>query len=86
MTLLSSRVDKQGVRHSNIVPTLKPGTQATATRANTNYVVTEQGIVNLKGKSQWERSELLISIAHPDLREDLIKQAEANGIWRKSNK
>ncbi|MDD7463662.1 MAG: acetyl-CoA hydrolase/transferase C-terminal domain-containing protein [Anaerococcus sp.] len=86
MTLLSSRVDKEGVRHSNIVPTLKPGTQATATRANTNYVVTEQGIVNLKGKSQWERSELLISIAHPDLREDLIKQAEANGIWRKSNK
>lgn len=86
MTLLSSRVDKQGVRHSNIVPTLKEGSQATATRANANYIVTEQGIVNLKGKSQWERTELLIGISHPDLREDLIKQAEANGIWRKSNK
>lgn len=86
ITLLSSRVDKEGVRHSNIVPTLKPGSQATATRANTNYIVTEQGIVNLKGKSQWERTELLIGIAHPDLRDDLIKQAESNGIWRKSNK
>lgn len=86
MTLLSSRVDSKGVRHSNIVPTLAPGSQATVTRANTHYVVTEQGIVNLKGKSQWERTEALISIAHPDLRDDLIKQADKNGIWRKSNK
>jgi butyryl-CoA:acetate CoA-transferase len=86
VTLLSSRVDKEGVRHSNIVPFLKAGTQPTGTRANTNYVVTEQGIVNLKGLSQWERTEQLIGIAHPDLRDDLIKEAEKIGIWRKSNK
>ena len=39
------------------------------------YVVTEYGIVNLKGKSVAERARALISIAHPDFREDLERQA-----------
>ncbi|MDY3006801.1 acetyl-CoA hydrolase/transferase C-terminal domain-containing protein [Anaerococcus porci] len=86
VTLLSSRVDKEGKRHSNIVPTLKLGTQPTGTRANTHYVATEYGIVNLKGQSLWERTEKLISIAHPDVRDELIKEAEKMKIWRKSNK
>jgi acyl-CoA hydrolase len=40
----------------------------------------------LKGKSTWERAEALINIAHPDFREDLIKQAEKMGIWTKTSK
>jgi len=47
-----------------------------------HYVVTEYGIVNLKGKSTWERAELLISIAHPDFRDELIAQAKEQGIYR----
>ncbi|HHU18370.1 MAG TPA: hypothetical protein GXZ70_09240, partial [Clostridiales bacterium] len=38
------------------------------------------------GKSTWERAEALVNIAHPDFRDELIKEAEAMHIWRKSNK
>lgn len=86
VTLHSSRVDKKGKRHSNIVPTLIPGTQPTGCRANTHYIATEYGMVNLKGQSLWERTEKLISIAHPEFRDELIKEAEKMRIWRKSNK
>lgn len=86
VTLHSSRVDKKGVRHSNIVPTLLEGTQPTGCRANTHYIATEYGMVNLKGQSLWERTEKLISIAHPEFRDELIKEAEKMRIWRKSNK
>ena len=50
------------------------------------YVVTEYGCVCLKGLSVWERAEKLISIAHPDFREELIREAEKLHIWRRSNK
>ena len=43
-------------------------------------------MVNLKGLSTWERAEAIISIAHPDFRDELISQAGAMHIWRKSNK
>ena len=56
------------------------------TRAAAQYVVTEYGKVGLKGKSTWEIAESIISIAHPDFREELIKAAEERGIWRRSNK
>lgn len=84
--LASTMKDKQGNLHSRIRPALKEGSIVTATRANTHYVVTEYGKVNLKGLSAWERAEKLIGIAHPDFREELIKEAEKNNIWRKSNK
>ena len=50
------------------------------------YVVTEYGIVNLKGTSTWQRAEKLISIAHPDFRDELIAEAEKMKIWCPSNK
>ena len=43
-------------------------------------------MVNLKGASTWERAEKIISIAHTGFREELIRQAEKMGLWRKSNK
>ena len=84
--LSSTMKNKDGSLVSRIVPTLKEGSIATATRANTHFVVTEYGKVNLKGLSAWQRAEKLIGIAHPDFREELIKQAEKNKIWRRSNK
>lgn len=49
-------------------------------------MVTEYGVANLSGLATWQRAEALINIAHPDVREDLIKAAEAQRIWRRSNK
>ncbi|MCI5621634.1 MAG: butyryl-CoA:acetate CoA-transferase [Lachnospiraceae bacterium] len=77
---------KDGQLKSRIVPTLNPGSIVTDTRANTHYVVTEYGMVNLKGLSTWQRTEALISIAHPQFRDELIAEAEKLKIWRRSNK
>jgi butyryl-CoA:acetate CoA-transferase len=71
---------------SRVEPTLTPGAVSTTPRTMVSYLVTEYGLVNLKGKSTWERAEDIISIAHPDFREELIKEAEKMGIWRLSNK
>ena len=65
---------------------LTEGAIVTDPRALVSYVVTEFGIVNLKGKSTWERAEALISIAHPDFRDELVREAEKMGIWRRSNR
>jgi butyryl-CoA:acetate CoA-transferase len=77
---------KTGELHSRIRPTLIEGSIATCTRANLHYLVTEYGKVNLKGMSVWERAEALIGIAHPKFRDQLIKDAEKMGIWRRSNR
>lgn len=62
-----------------------PNTIATDPRSTIHYLVTEYGMVNLKGTTTWERAEKIISIAHPDFREQLIQDAEKMGIWRRSN-
>ncbi|MDD5823321.1 MAG: acetyl-CoA hydrolase/transferase C-terminal domain-containing protein [Firmicutes bacterium] len=82
----SSRVGKDGKRSSLIHPILPAGSIVSTPRAAVNYVVTEFGGVNLKGKSTWQRAEQLISIAHPECREELIKEAEKMGIWRRTSK
>lgn len=85
--LSSTFKDKHtGELKSRILPTLDNGTVVTDTRANTMYIVTEYGMVNLKGMTTWQRAEALIGIAHPDLRDELIADAEKAHIWRKSNK
>jgi butyryl-CoA:acetate CoA-transferase len=82
----SSYKDKQGNLHSRIVPTLPPGSIVTVPRTQAHYIVTEFGKCNLAGRSTWERAERIIGVAHPDLRDGLIKEAENMKIWRKSNK
>lgn len=77
---LSSTYSKRGDPRSRIVLSLTQGNIVTAPRTDMMYVVTEFGMVNLKGKSVAERAELLISIAHPDFREDLERQAYEHRI------
>jgi len=82
----STHKDKQGNTKSTIVPTLSPGSIVTVPRSQAHKIVTEYGIADLAGRSTWQRAEALIEIAHPDLREDLVKAAEDQRIWRRSNK
>lgn len=63
-------------RLSRIVPMLEPGSTITTPRQYMDYVVTEFGIVNLQGKSQRQRAEALIDIAHPDFQPELKKAAK----------
>lgn len=58
---------------SRITPYLKQGAGVVTTRGHAHYIVTEYGVVNLYGKNLEQRSKLLISIAHPDHREELEK-------------
>ncbi|XP_049880868.1 4-hydroxybutyrate coenzyme A transferase-like [Pectinophora gossypiella] len=64
---------KSGV--SKIVPILKPGAGVVTTRAHVHYVVTEQGIASLFGKTLRQRAYELIKVAHPKHRETLEKAA-----------
>ncbi|MDA3931994.1 MAG: 4-hydroxybutyrate--acetyl-CoA CoA transferase, partial [Tenericutes bacterium] len=65
---------------SKIVTTLKPGAAVSLSRNDVDYVVTEFGIVSLRGKNIRERAEALISIAHPKFRDSLRKQAIEAGF------
>ena len=77
--------DKEGVYHSRIRPQFD-GDIITSPRSQVYFLATEYGVINLEGRSTWERAEGLISIAHPDFRDKLIKEAEKRKIWRKSNR
>lgn len=61
---------------SRVVPRFAAGTVVTTPRMDTHYVVTEYGVVNLKGKSTRERALDIISIAHPKFRDGLLREAE----------
>lgn len=82
----STFTSKDGTVNSRIRPTLNNGSIVTDTRANIHYFVTEHGIVNLKGLSTWQKAEAIISVAHPDFRDELIAEADKMHIWRQSNK
>ncbi len=77
---LPSVFEKKGVRKSRIVLNLTPGNIVTTPRTDIMYVVTEYGMVNLKGKSIPERVRAMIGLAHPDYREELERQAYENRL------
>lgn len=82
----STYLDKQGKLQSRIKPMLTPGAVVTTPRHSIHWIVTEYGKTNLKGLSMWERVEELVRLAHPDFREDLIRDAEKMRIWRRTNR
>lgn len=84
--MTSSYRDKAGNLKSRILPKFTEGDIITTPRTQAFYIVTEYGIVNLAGRSTWERAELLISLAHPDFRDELIAAADKQKIWRSSNR
>lgn len=69
-------------RQSNILPRLETGTVVSISRNDVDFVATEYGVVQLKGKTVRERAEALISIAHPDYRCGLSEAAKKLGYTR----
>jgi acyl-CoA hydrolase len=84
--LNSTFKDKEGNLQSRITSAFEENTIVTIPRQMVDYIVTEFGAVRLKTLPVYQRAEALISIAHPDFREDLIKKATEMKIWRKTNK
>lgn len=84
--LTSTYKDKNGSLKSRICPVLTSGAIVTVPRSINFYVITEYGVAMLKAKTTWQRAEALINIAHPDLRDELIKEADRMNIWVRSNK
>ena len=85
LCMTSTFKTKSGELKSRIVPTPN-GDIVTSPRSQAYYMATEYGVVNLAGLSTWERADALISIAHPDFRDELIRAAEQQKIWLPSNK
>jgi len=77
---LSSTYAKGGARKSRIVGALTHGNVVTTPRTDVMYVVTEYGLVNLKGKSVAERARALIGLAHPEFREALEREAREKNV------
>lgn len=86
LAFTSTYRDKDGNLHSRVRPLLTPGAVVTVPRTLVHWVVTEYGKVNLKTLSIWERAESIINLAHPDFRDELIKEGEKMKIWRRSNR
>ncbi len=78
----STHTDSKGKKHSRIRPLLTLGAVVTDTRSTVQYVVTEYGMVYIKGLTVWQRAEKLISIAHPDFREELTQEAKKLDLLR----
>jgi acyl-CoA hydrolase len=76
VTPSSSIPSSTGQRLSRIVPTLDLGGVVTVPRTYVDYVVTEQGVATLRGKTIKERVRELLSVSHPDFRDELESEAK----------
>lgn len=72
-------------KKSNIIPTLA-GETVVVPRGDVHFVATEYGVINLFGKSLQERVMALISISHPDYREELLERAKEEGLVARDRK
>jgi butyryl-CoA:acetate CoA-transferase len=86
IALPSTYKTKDGTLKSRLIASMPQGSVITDTRTNIHYLVTENGKVNLKGLTTWQRAEAIISIAHPQFQDELVAQAEKMHVWRKANK
>ena len=59
-----------------MVPRLESGAGLTTPRMDTESLVTEHGLANLKGKSSRERALSIIDLAHPRFRDELLREAK----------
>ncbi len=66
---------------SRIVPCLSPGTHVSTSKNDINYVVTEFGVAQLRGKSAKQRAREMIGIAHPNFRAELTEQAKRMNLF-----
>lgn len=73
---IKSVFEKDGIKYSNIVNTLPPGSIISTPRHYVQYVVTEYGIANLYGLTDEERPYELVKIAHPEFRNKLLEEAK----------
>ena len=77
---LTSSHKKNGVSSSRIVSSFPAGTAVTTARSDVQYVATEYGCVNLKVLTMGDRARALISLAHPDFRDELTEDAKRLGL------
>lgn len=80
LALRSTRTDKKGNVHSNIVFSFPPASGITCPRTEAMFYVTEYGVAEVWGRSIPERVEAMISIAHPDFRDELRETAIREGL------
>lgn len=80
IALSSTGTGEDGKPFSRIVADLPPGAGVGCHRSDVHYIVTEYGIASLRGRTVQERVQELIQIAHPDFREDLLKQARQHHL------
>ncbi|MBN2224886.1 MAG: 4-hydroxybutyrate CoA-transferase [Deltaproteobacteria bacterium] len=80
LALPSSGTTKEGKRYSRIVTNFLPGTVVTTPRSDVHYIVTEFGAVDMRLESIPARVKKMISIAHPDFRDQLAHEAKEAGL------
>lgn len=78
--MVKNKATGERVETSKIVPLLKPGAAVSLSRNDVDWLVTEYGAVCLRGTSMAERAKLIISVAHPNFREELTQEAIKLGI------
>jgi 4-hydroxybutyrate CoA-transferase len=78
LCLASTYTDKEGNEKSKILPTLPDGSIVTTSRNEVEFVVTEYGVVDLSLESISKRVKKMISIAHPQFRDELTFTAKKN--------
>ena len=82
IALNSATSGKDGQMKSRIVSAFKPGTIVTSLRSDVMNIVTEYGIAELRLKTTSQRVKAMIDIAHPECREQLMREAHEAGLLR----